>query len=647
MPLFDLLSELGRKASAALAAALGDSDKIPAELSIVKAGKPEFGDFQISGCLPLGKALGKPPRELAGLVKQALEGHPALSKIEIAGPGFVNLHLADAWFAREAAALANDPRLGLRQPGAGKRVVLDYSSPNVAKPMHVGHIRSTIVGSALLRVLRALGYHVIADNHIGDWGTQFGKLIVAWRKWLDVDAYSADPVKELERLYQKFGADEQEERKALGAQLPAAAPEVDADAAEEDVEAAAIVTPLMQEARRELVKLQQGDPENRALWQRFVDDSRHVFEDTYQRLGVTFDYWLGESAYNEMLPIVVADLQQRGIAIESRGALIVQFPEATKLPIFMIRKGDGGYNYATTDLATMAVRTGTPPWPHMPAGPFFADRVIICTDERQQLHFKQLFAVSRALGITAELEHVWFGLMRFWSEEKKEWEAGSTRKGNVMYLKALLDEAERRARVVAEEHFYESDGPTVEEDHTRRIGEMALSIGSGKPIRNPISAERLDEIARVVGIGAVKYNDLSKDRQTLVSFTWDRALALQGNTAPYLQYAYARIRSIMRKAGEEPRREPVILTSLVERDLAKRLLAYPEAVEQVARTLRPHLLCDYLFELSTAFSGFYADHPVLKAEPAVRASRLLLTELCARVLQHGLALLGIEVLDRM
>jgi arginyl-tRNA synthetase len=619
--MFDLLADLGRRAAAAIAASTGPHDKLGDELPVVPAGKPEFGDFQISACLQLGKPLGRPPRELAKLVAEALAGHPALAKVEIAGPGFVNLHLADAFLAERTAALADDAALGLRPVGAGRRVVIDYSSPNVAKPMHIGHIRSTIIGAALDRTLRALGWDVIADNHLGDWGTQFGKLIVAWRKWRDESAYEKDPVAELERIYVKFVEEDARER---GEQ---ARKEEDAEAANEPSSSLADSTaesgrelPLIDQARRELAKLQSGDPANRALWQKFVDGSRHSFEAIYRRLDIRFDYYLGESAYNQMLPTVVQELQRRRLARESQGALVVFFDENSevlaadrqpieeaKLPPFIVRKADGGFNYATTDIAGMAYRTGL----------FQAARIIILTDERQQLHFKQLFSVARRLGVGAELEHVWFGLMRFWNEATKEWEAGSTRKGNVVHLEELLDEAERRAHDVAREH-------------------------------NPsLTEQELIDVARVVGVGAVKYNDLSRDRQSLVSFTWDKALALQGNTAPYLQYAYARIRSILRKAEQAPARARVILGAPVERELARRLLAYPDAVEQVARTLRPHVLADYLYELSGAFSRFYDECPVLKAEPDVRASRLLLTELVARALKAGLGLLGIEVLERM
>ena len=630
--MLDLLSDLGRRASIAIASIAGPTESLPVELAVARAGKPEFGDLQISGCLQLGKQLKRSPRELAEAVANALSGHEALAKVEVAGPGFVNLHLADAWIARKVAARLADPRLGVRPIGRGQRVVVDYSAPNVAKPMHIAHIRSTIIGAALCRTFAALGYDVISDNHLGDWGTQFGKLIVAYRRWLDVEGYAADPVAELLRLYVKFVVEEKRERGEAAV--------VTAADVEGEEEAIGPAPPILEEARRELVKLQAGDAENRALWLRFIADSRHAFQDIYNRLGVTFDYWLGESTYNDLLPTVVAELKRRGIARESRGAQVVFFDEqgevlapdrapidGAKHPPFIVQKSDGGFNYASTDVATMAIRIGL----------FGASRILIVTDERQQLHFRQLFAVARRMGVAVPLEHVWFGLMRMAEGTIK------TRDGNVIHLRDLLDEAERRATAAAGEHSPELD------DRERR------------------------EVGRVVGIGAVKYNDLSKDRQTLVTFSWDKALSLQGNTAPYLQYAYARIQSILRKAdpegvrkassteatpaeagneGEDDRQARIDLPTVrlgspVERELAKKILAFPEAVEQVARACRPHALCDYLFELATAFSGFYADHPVLKAEPEVRASRVALTELVARVLRSGLAILGIDVLERM
>jgi arginyl-tRNA synthetase len=589
-----LYSELAALSAAALREKFGET---AGTVGVGRSTKAEFGDLQISGAMQLARPLKKPPREIAQVIAAAVEKHAAVARVEIAGPGFVNLHLRDAWLAEHAGE-----GLALRDLGKGQTVVVDYSSPNVAKPMHIAHIRSTIIGDAIKRSLRAVGYTVIADNHLGDWGTQFGKLIVAWRKWLNQSAFDEDPVVELLRLYIKFIDEEKRERGIL----PQPAAGADAEEAEDnDTENA---PPLLREARAELVKLQQGDPENVALWKKFVDVSKQEFNRVYRRLGVEFDVELGESFYNHRLAATVEELLRRNIAEESRGAIVVFFkkPDGTdELPPFLIRKADGGYNYGTTDVAGLFYRVER--W--QPA------RIMIVTDERQQLHFKQLFATAHKLGLDerVSLEHVPFGLMRLPEGTI------STREGKLIHLEALLDEAERRAGEIARAKSAESD--------------------------EPLSEAELREVARVVGLGAVKYNDLSKDRTTTVTFTWDKALALTGNTAPYLQYAYARIRSILRKAAGAPV-GPVAALAAPERELVKRLLWFPDAVEQVTRA-RPHLLAEYLFELATAFSTFYAEHPVLKAEPAERASRLRLCELTAETLQRGLAILGIDVLERM
>jgi arginyl-tRNA synthetase len=469
--------------------------------------------------------------------------------------------------------------------------------------MHIAHIRSTIIGDAIKRSLRAVGYAVVADNHLGDWGTQFGKLIVAWRKWLNPSAFDEDPVAELLRLYVKYVDEEKRERG-----LPAQTAEAPSGEGEEEDDAAENAPPLLREARAELVKLQQGDPDNVALWTKFVDVSKQEFNRVYRRLGVEFDVELGESFYNDRLARTVELLLQRKIAEESRGAMVVFFKKpdgSDELPPFLVRKADGGYNYGTTDVAGLLYRIER--W--KPA------RIVIVTDERQQLHFKQLFATAHKLGLDADvsLEHVPFGLMRLPEGTI------STREGRLIHLEELLDEAERRALEIAKQKSAESE--------------------------EPLSDAELREVARVVGLGAVKYNDLSKDRLTTVTFTWDKALALTGNTAPYLQYAYARIRSIGRKAGDAAV-GPVTALEPSERELVKRLLGFAEAVEQVTRA-RPHVLAEYLFDLATAFSTFYAAEPVLKAEPALRASRLKLCELTAETIRRGLDILGIEVVERM
>ena len=603
--MLDLSASLGRRAAQALRTAYPGSASIPVELPVARATKSEFGELQLAGALQLGKALGKNPRELATLISEALASAPEVARTEIAGPGFVNVHLHTAWLARRAAEIVTDQRFGLRNVGQDERVVIDYSSPNVAKPMHVAHIRSTIIGDAVKRVLRALGYEVVADNHLGDWGTQFGKLIVAYRRWLDADAFARSPVDELLRLYILFCDEEQRERAQLG-DAPAPAPAADGEEDEgSDPESA---PPILKEARRELVALQQGAPENVALWKQFVDVSMREFERVYRRLGVSFDVVLGESFYNDRLEPTLKMLVERGIAEESRGAFIVSFDKArdgAELPPFLVRKADGGFLYGTTDVAGLLYRMET----------WRPSRIIILTDERQQLHFKQLFATARRLGIDCSLEHVWFGLMRLAEGTI------STRDGNVIGLEAMLDEAEKRARVAAAEH-------------------------------NPeLTPDELDEVARVVGIGAVKYNDLSRDRQTSFTFTWDKALSLTGNTAPYLQYAYARMQSLLRKAESEHGARPgsldEVTLSAAERRLLVELHFYDQVVEEVGRTARPHVLSDYLFGVASAFSTFYADTPVLKAEPRERAARLALCDLTARTLRHGLNLLGIQTLDRM
>ena len=563
------------------------------------AQKPEFGDLQVSSAMQLAKPLGQKPREVAELLKRAADEHPAVARSEIAGPGFLNLWLKDEWLAGRADEVRADPRLGL--PGESTRgtVVLDYSSPNAAKPMHIGHLRSTIIGDAIRRVLGAAGYTVVPVNHLGDWGTQFGKLIVAWRNWLDQAAYEQDPVGELLRLYIKFS---EEEKKQGGV----AAKDGDED---EDVK---VATPLLQEARAELVKLQKGDPENLALWKQFIALSVRELQRVYQRLGVDFadEDFIGESFYNPRLPAIVEELKQKGIAEASQGAIVVFYkkPDGTdELTPSIIQKSDGGFGYDVTDVAALEYRNQR--WK--------PERIIVVTDERQQLHFKQLILTGKRLGYE-NLEHVWFGLMRL--------PEGiiAARTGTLIPLESLLDEAEKRAYHLA-----------LEVQERRKLqGETDL-----------LSEAELREVARVVGIGSVKYNDLSRDRQTLVTFTWDKALALSGNTAPYLQYAYARVRSILRNsdspAGAVGPLQPV------ERDLVKKLLWFPTVVETVAQSLRPHQLAEYLFELANTFSSFYSELKVLTEDPALRASRLALCDLVARTLQKGLDLLGIEVLERM
>lgn len=562
-----------------------------AAIPVVPATQAEFGDYQCNAAMGLARRVKRPPRDLAQAALDAAGEHPAVAKSEIAGPGFINLTLNDAWLARRVETAAADSRLGTPSPGTGRTVVLDYSSPNVAKPMHIGHIRSTVIGNALDRLHRFLGYRVIADNHLGDWGTQFGLLILGFRHFADAAAYESAPIEELERIYVKS----YEQSKADPAWLDA--------------------------ARNELVKLQGGDPENRALWQSFVDHSLREFDRIYRRLDVTFDLVRGESWYNDRLGAVVEKLQSMGLARESDGAVCVfsdgsippkddplmkhEDGEWTPAPC-LIRKSDGAFNYATTDLATALSRQEE----------FSPDAVIYVTDERQQLHFRQFFHVARAMGVATRLVHVWFGLMRLPEG------TFSTRQGNVIKLDRLLDEAESRALAIVRE-----TSPELPEDRQR-------------------------DIARAVGIGAVKYADLSQNPQSLVTFSWDKALALEGNSAPYLQYAHARIASVLDKyaaqfPGHPVDASPIRFGEPVERALALHVARFPEAVLDAASAFKPNILADYLFSLSQIYSRFYQTVPFLKAPDGVRESRIRLCAAAAAALRAGLGLLGIETPERI
>jgi arginyl-tRNA synthetase len=560
---------------------------------------PKFGDYQTNALMGLAKARKMNPRQLANDVLARLNLDDWCEKVEVAGAGFLNFRLKlPALNLVLNSAAAGEHLFYERTPGA-RTVVIDFSSPNVAKPMHVGHIRSTILGDSLARTLRLLGHRVVTDNHIGDWGTQFGMLLVAWKTLLNQDSLKADPLAEMERIY-----------KLVSAQCDPEKPGFD--------------QATLDRARAELVKLQSGDPENLAIWHEMIRLSQAQFQTIYGRLGVQFDFTLGESFYNPRLKAVVDDLMTRGIAVESRGAKAVMsdgsfspkedpfliHKEGEWVPNpFLVQKQDGGFNYATTDLATLAHRLET----------WHADEVIYVTDGRQQLHFRQLFASFRRWHPEAKtkLAHVWFGSIL--GEDGKPFK---TRSGETVRLSELLDEAEERAFA-------------------------AVSVKS--PDLN--DAEKR-EIARVVGLGAVKYADLLPNRQSDYVFSWEKMLALNGNTAPYLQYAYTRIRSIFRKAAVEqtataPSSAKVNISAPEEIALARHLLNFGLVLEAVGEEYRPNFLCNYLYELAGFFTSFYENCPVLKSEPEQRASRLQLSDLTARVLKQGLELLGIDTLEQM
>ena len=541
---------------------------------------PKFGDYQSSAIMALAKERRINPRQLATEVLAKLDVQRWCEPPEIAGAGFINFRLKTEAVAESLSAAARGEHLFFKKQPQARTAVIDFSSPNVAKPMHVGHIRSTILGDSLARILRLLGHKVITDNHIGDWGTQFGKLIVGWKKHLDRAALAADPIAEMERLYKHVNA-----------------------ASETD-------SAVLEEARQELVRLQQGDADNLKIWRDMIALSQSQFDTIYARLGVRFDHAYGESFYNERLPGVVAALVAEGVARESEGAIAAFFegdPQLKDRPA-IVRKSDGGFNYMTTDLATLEYRWQT----------WRPDEVVYVTDGRQQLHFQQLFAAFRRWHLNAptKLVHVWFGSIL--GEDGKPFR---TRAGDVVKLADLLDEAQERA----------------------------FKVVSEKSAELPEAQRR--EIARVVGIAAIKYADLLPNRQSDYVFSWDKMLALDGNTAPYLLYAYARIRSIFRRGAVETAATtgsvPLMLSAPEEISLAKHMLNFGLVLQAVADEYRPNFLCNYLYELAGHFTRFYENCPVLKSEGDVRATRLVLCELTSRVLQQGLNVLGIETLEQM
>ena len=526
---------------------------------------PKFGDYQANGIMAVAKQRKENPRALAEKIIAQLDVAGISEPPTVAGAGFINFRLKPDFVGTQIAAAATDERLGVPAVAQSKTIVIDFSSPNVAKPMHVGNIRSTILGDSLARVGKFLGYRVITDNHIGDWGTQFGMLIVGWKKHRDDAALQRDPINELERLY-KF-VNEHGDR---------------------------------EEAKSELVKLQQGDTENLAIWQTMIDLSKREFDKTYRRLGVTFDHTLGESFYNPQLPGMISELRQRGIATESDGAICIFFA-GSEAPL-IIQKADGGFLYGTTDLATLKYRIDQ--WQ--------PDEIIYATDARQKLHFQQVFAAAKKwLPAVPDLRHVYFGTIL--GEDSKPLK---TRAGTPVKLAELLDEAEERALTVVTEK-----NPELTEDVRKQI-------------------------ARAVGIGAVKYADLSQNRTTDYVFSWSKMLAMTGNTAPYMQYAYVRVQSIFRKAGETASGQ-ILLDHPAELDLAKHILRFAETLQAVMEDDKPNWLTGYLYDLTAKFSTFYENCPVLQSAEPTRASRLALCRLTADVIKRGLNLLGIDVIEQM
>ncbi|MCQ3242023.1 arginine--tRNA ligase [Salmonella enterica subsp. enterica serovar Indiana] len=571
---------LSEKVSQAMIAAGAPADCEP---QVRQSAKVQFGDYQANGIMAVAKKLGMAPRQLAEQVLTHLDLSGIASKVEIAGPGFINIFLEPAFLAEQVQqALASD-RLGVSQP-TRQTIVVDYSAPNVAKEMHVGHLRSTIIGDAAVRTLEFLGHHVIRANHVGDWGTQFGMLI-AWLEKQQQENAGDMALADLEGFYR------------------------DAKKHYDEDEAFA------ERARNYVVKLQSGDTYFREMWRKLVDITMTQNQITYDRLNVTLtrDDVMGESLYNPMLPGIVADLKAKGLAVESEGATVVfldEFKNKEGDPMgVIIQKKDGGYLYTTTDIACAKYRYET----------LHADRVLYYIDSRQHQHLMQAWTIVRKAGYVPDsvpLEHHMFGMML-----GKDGKPFKTRAGGTVKLADLLDEAlERARRLVAE--------------------------------KNPdMPADELEKLANAVGIGAVKYADLSKNRTTDYIFDWDNMLAFEGNTAPYMQYAYTRVLSVFRKADIDEQAlasAPVIISEDREAQLAARLLQFEETLTVVAREGTPHVMCAYLYDVAGLFSGFYEHCPILSAEnDAVRNSRLKLAQLTAKTLKLGLDTLGIETVERM
>jgi len=531
---------------------------------VLPASDVKFGDYQCNDALKFAKMNRMNPREVGSKVAEALSGESVFTKVEVAGPGFLNLTVSDRYLNDSLSRLDSSSTLLIPQIGTGKKIVIDYSSPNAAKQMHIGHIRSTVIGCAIDRIFRSLGYDVIADNHLGDWGTQFGILIKGYRDCLSQEERDNLTVATLEKCYVLSAARAKEDES------------------------------WKESCRQELVRLQKGDKENIYLWKRFIDISIAEFERMYKKLSVRFDTYRGESYYNDMMAQVVKRLVEEGLAKESEGALIVDLSRE-KLGVAIVRKSDGGFNYTTSDLACVESRIRE----------YDPERIIYVTDDRQQLHFKQFFSISSKLGWNSKLVHVPFGLMSY------QGKAISTREGNLIRLDELLSEARRRAYDIVKE----------------RGGDEAL--------------------AEKIGIGAVKYADLSHDPATAIDFNWDKALALEGNSGPYLQYAYARVCSLMSKAGSFERSGEFSVSSSVEKRLSLQLLEFPGAVLRSAESYKPSILADYLFQTAQLYSSFYQNSPILKSEDEIKNKRLRLCALFAKVISKGLDLLGIETPERI
>ncbi|WP_020468568.1 arginine--tRNA ligase [Zavarzinella formosa] len=606
----NLLDEVRSLFRPALVAMSVDPAKIDDYVAMVKpAANADHGDYQANMSMALSKTLGKKPTDVAQAIIAALPANSLVDSATVAGPGFINIRLKTDWLVEQLQQIATDERLGVPTLASPKTFVIDYSGPNVAKPLHVGHLRSTIIGDSITRLLRFLGHTVISDNHLGDWGTQFGILLYGYKNLLDREAYEQNPVQELARLY-----------KAVRILIK--------EAGGEDEEA--IANPIAEKCRHETAKLHAGDEENLRLWNEFMPACLSELHSTYEKLGIlTFNHELGESAYNPELPEIVAEQLAKGIAFDSQGAVVIpnakgNIPQTKEElekedPPALIRKRDGAFTYTTTDLATVRHRVNV----------FHADVLLYVVDFRQSLHFKTLFAQAKRWGYTnVEFEHLSFG-----SVLGADGKPFGARKGAAPGLVELLEES----LVLANKKYWESYKSRKEQGHdVPDLDETEIS-----------------KIAENVGIGAVKYADLSQNRTSNYKFDPEKMLATDGNTSTYMQFAFARCRGIFRKANEPEERfrtnpPKVILGQPTERALALQLLRLPNALETAAAEYMPHHLTAYLWDVAKSYSSFNEQCPVLKAEtPELRDSRLLLVDLTARVIHLTLDLLGIKTVERM
>lgn len=639
-------------------------DPAPFVAMVRPAQDAKFGDFQANFAMSLAKRHGLNPQELAARIAEKVQLDDLCSEVEIAGPGFINLRLREDVVVREVNKLLKDDRLGVEAANPPRTIVVDYSSPNVAKPMHVGHLRSSVIGDSLCRTLRFLGHTVISDNHIGDWGTQFGMIIYGYKNFLDQAAYARQPVAELARLYRlvnqlsdfitartelptKRRELDLKERELAAAPVP---PKGSKDPKDKDAdkvlkklrseieglrEEIASLTKKVERvesnptdlalanahvgiaraARDETAKLHAGDATNLALWNEFMPACLYALQGVYDRLGVKFDLTLGESWYNPLLAGVVDELLKSGMAVESDGAICVFIP-GNAAP-FIVRKADGAYTYATTDLATIRYRVNE----------LKANEILYVVDTRQSEHFSLLFETVKRWGITkVDLRHVNFGTVM-----GKDRRAYKTRDGDTVGLESLLDEAVKEARTIVD----------LNEAQKAHHGD------------EPLDDDARQAVAENIGLGGIKYADLHHSRESDYVFDWEKMLAKEGDTATYIQYAFARTKGILRKNHIDPQQlidqgAKIQISNPAERSLALQLLKLPEALEAVCLDYRPNLLTQYLFETANTFSTFYQQSPI-KDEPneSLRASRCLLAELTSRVLALGLGLLGIQTVERM